>query len=1588
MDVNHTSPGAQATAEGHQEMPSSSSRPRRITAADLAPTIVKMPELPCYKEDARTELITLHDCPEHTKEYEIVLHERFYKTEACHSTCQHANLGQLFKHTYTLITGEQFSVTEHKLTNYQISAQPPGVGHLLNTEEERRAFNASLDKEGFFNHDLYLAYCTNCQLEDMQRIVLHRQLCQAIDVHLAALRQRRIPDQQTTTYCCSYRFEPTRRQVLQRTPPTTAAPEDPATVVSVNTQVDVVATTKNAARSRRGGKIAKAVKKMKVALTPAYQIPPPRPKNVQPLEDQPTQPSHISETESILDRDPSPTEPSILESKDKQTDLNGSLIFGGDIEQCWQGIYNTASRDPAQLSSYDLEIRSLQWGWVHCVSDAPTSLINRRIDSSTEANCRTIVEQGKGLKDQVGYRETNVPLPPAGKGMVVNNSTVKIKRREDGLSARARKIADDLRSNPARIRGFLAHGHVNRKWTVAVCRYLRSGKGIAPETAETTAAVDLPHTKKKMATTLNTATKHLIDAWATKDVGPLLEKKDSKEDTETLTDNVLDEVNEEHHARAVYTSARTAGVISAVHNAKVCIHCLMATTASPLPTTEGRFAQFSLEELRSLNLQRLIKSDSQGYLEACAAIHNREQHSQNGNIHFTAPAGPTRFDVAFLAKEKAASLKLILDTERPTDAALLNVCENNLSRANFYTDGAKHSVIPSSQGTLHQFAYDPTLWQTMLEDARNAKITNTGLASGGGSRPDWQGAIILKARREFTSSEDYSAITEDLLLDAANSLTDQAIPDHLHPKYVSVHTLPNHKADQIGLTMAATERIANSSAFASGGIGINDQRGYNIMNYVSGANMLLGSALQMATTDNLDWREIGLKAAILEACREPSATWPTGQEWAVPKRANPSTRYTPSIATGIQAIVVSLNYIDACLRENNGLKVRVNGTLDHWNMNDANLRVVSLGEDTSTVELSRSLRTVLALPFPVVRVIDQYQMAHLGDAPDTYTTKNFYRNASLVSMGDKVDRLVFIVPDKAQTSVKLGGVSRPVACPTRFNAAESVPDAWLADETLLKMLHMVMGCGRNLKALCNEYLSKYAEAPLNWNEIQALCGALITRFPRQPHIHVSYRNDTNVIEHEYSYGLPKQMLPMYDAINCTPQDDEDASVYGHGEAITCFSQLLITKLENCQDTCHLSLGRWSNYAEIVFAACVATFTPGTALGMDNTRIGIKTTGFDALNRMSLIRRSVEEWANATGMSEYILNPRLYPRSTGNIEAYITGGGNDPKIVTLRTWAATCIGGASVSWYWTANYEKSAPLAANHRRLGSALYQTDYTLSFRTLDLPPRNYIANNTIGSRGYGWAHLRGMEPTDDYEIEKFFSRLDYRRLNEWGYLYWPDGNIKREGAYMLSSTTTADLATHAGWRGFNDSYRGTWGWGVDYMKTDLKTETMATLALRPSTLSRVSASVFVSGLWQSIGIGLDTTVETTSSIIDRMRGFMLAAQPKDGTFLTQLEQIQQLHLPTRSDGTQSNASMTQLSAVASRTEQQNQESHHGAVPSPLPSSNPMATPNIGTSQNSGPQTLSDQTMINRAVPPTHKIGTDGTGGVALDQTERTDVN
>nr|QVG74811.1 hypothetical protein 1 [Totiviridae sp.] len=178
--------------------------------------------------------------------------------------------------------------------------------------------------------------------------------------------------------------------------------------------------------------------------------------------------------------------------------------------------------------------------------------------------------------------------------------------------------------------------------------------------------------------------------------------------------------------------------------------------------------------------------------------------------------------------------------------------------------------------------------------------------------------------------------------------------------------------------------------------------------------------------------------------------------------------------------------------------------------------------------------------------------------------------------------------------------------------------------------------------------------------------------------------------------------------------------------------------------------------------------------------------------------------------------------------------------------------------------------------------------------------------------------------------------------------------------------------------------------MKTNLKTETVGTLCLKPQTLSRLLAPLFVSGVWQSIGIGLDCTVETTSSMLNRQRGFMLAAQPSDGTSQSipaATITSAKVHDPTVSPGVSSNTSTTQLLDQVQKQETANMESVRGPQPSPIASSNPIGAPALHTSQNTTQDNSSMQCVINQAIPPSLKTATDGTGGISLDQTVRTET-
>lgn len=61
--------------------------------------------------------------------------------------------------------------------------------------------------------------------------------------------------------------------------------------------------------------------------------------------------------------------------------------------------------------------------------------------------------------------------------------------------------------------------------------------------------------------------------------------------------------------------------------------------------------------------------------------------------------------------------------------------------------------------------------------------------------------------------------------------------------------------------------------------------------------------------ERLDWRGLCLRACILESCRSGAISWPTGQDWAIPKIESVRTERVPKVPGGIRAVVVNINYM-------------------------------------------------------------------------------------------------------------------------------------------------------------------------------------------------------------------------------------------------------------------------------------------------------------------------------------------------------------------------------------------------------------------------------------------------------------------------------------------------------------------------------------------------------------------------------------------------------------------------------------------------------------------------------------------------------
>nr|UPT53677.1 MAG: hypothetical protein 1 [Bactrocera minax totivirus] len=399
--------------------------------------------------------------------------------------------------------------------------------------------------------------------------------------------------------------------------------------------------------------------------------------------------------------------------------LDGS-IFTGCIADAWQACFENASKSVAGMNQLELQQRTLEWGCLTSIQEPPSSIANARVNTALELSAIRDISKIP-QSDLVKQVSTEVPRTGGGIGGKergeegAKTTVARIKRRADGLTARAKVMAEEIRGDPARIRAFLAFGYLNKKWTAAVARCLRKkgeGKVVTATRQEKLLLSErgLAPGKKKEIGRLGKLTGQMVDLWASKDVGPLMEKEFSKDSSRHLEEEIDAGADSERHTLSAIRCMALSGQMSALHSRSVCIFCFLKEAG--IEGGENLFPSMKESpdsELSGERLDRLVRTDVGGYLHAVAARHNREMHASNGNIDFYIEGKAQRGDVFLAAVARAWDLPAVRTGLARQEVDILDEVRTHFGSTRHYTTAHGMSRHTACYGTLHQYLGGSTL---------------------------------------------------------------------------------------------------------------------------------------------------------------------------------------------------------------------------------------------------------------------------------------------------------------------------------------------------------------------------------------------------------------------------------------------------------------------------------------------------------------------------------------------------------------------------------------------------------------------------------------------------------------------------------------------------------------------------------------------------------------------------------------------------------------------------------------------------------------------------------------------------------------
>lgn len=1092
---------------------------------------------------------------------------------------------------------------------------------------------------------------------------------------------------------------------------------------------------------------------------------------------------------------------------------------------------------------------------------APADITERRkLDGYEEVGRSAAAEGAQSYVDVVSRRKEKVTRPTT-KGGEDTGVTVETRVRKGNLLKRARIVATRTCHDFRRVLGFISGGSRNRAWTTALCG--QYSKLLTQElsghwTSQLRARGDSKDVAEAEVRTLLLS----IELWRRDEVS-----QETEEGKEVVPDMMTESQCSDIFVSGLFSSQLGAPLVK---KNRVCPYCLYFEMSHhhniELPVNGQQSGLDSWEAI----LDSISNSVNAGHLLAMALLHNKEMHSQNGNImgKIWDESNPSRDAGIGRNLHLGWDVEVIRGIIRETADEALTEAEKYLPFTN-YSDGdygGRRSY--TSGGTLHQECSGRI--RANWSAARTSVSTVAGKGKVGGklqAKGVSKGPVVVEdgggpstsgtpgASDDGAGSSDSGGVFESPA-GKTRSGRKYAPPEHRTPAGSAPEQLCSNllwsavgldrdkKHGKIVLTDIgdAMMRSLKDPEDKSGMININRSR--TIFNYVVGGGALSQSVSLGSASD---WRELGLKASLYEDMRERRFTQPSGYDFAVAKRLEPDVEVVPVTGDpdwGYSAVCVSWRYLDKFLQSSGRIPVGLNGE-ELWDINSNDVQVVTINDNSNTVGCGLDIWILSHLDYPLVHILETFNMVSVGDGNNLVSSHvPFVRTSSLVDIHSSARRVIFVTCSDTFSDVTLGGVEFPVPSLDRHGhlGVGGGPPIRAFDDGISFLLERVLNTTECLRSAFDEYASTYFAGSLDWMEVDNLACILKVRW--HPKVGVKVRPDGS--------GAMRRTYHHIDANTARylglGNPETALQEYGGKDAVTTLDQVLGPR-KTARRYPHLRIGKWDAIAELGVASGLALYQAFDTENDAAMRSRMEAGGQDSLIRCGYWRLAMELWKRQNGLRDEICAPMSYG-DMGNywvtfVEMKSMGG------MTLGNVASLLCRSKYVVWGWRLNDQRAVNPSQTGIRTPSLWWANPLNTEWEPFDMGGgRNHSSNSyrvntnrTEWSRDYWVPHDKGE---DDYQLESIISRFNMEHsLQGIDYMALPSRGQASGYGYNLESFTSTVVAREAGWRDKFEHLRGDlmnkkWGWGIGVLIRDWVNDSLKKIVIKGNAMDLASTNHF----------------------------------------------------------------------------------------------------------------------------------------------------